>query len=782
AAPGFHRRTTLPAGWFKTGDVPGALTGSQVPEVMPVAHFDVTGDEAKSGVARRMRQTREATVFDDLPVSTPLSSAPQTLQAPAQLPTQIQTSPQTPVTSKATDATLNAASNTTDAAQQSSRRRPQGNVPSAVTSPNAIAAPSVTPTMSAPTTPPINTAVTPPTSAPNAAAAAVANQAGQQLPNAFVQPTVPTETTRSAVTSKTVETTPPAATQPNTRNTTAQLPSVMKRTVEDHGLDALPVEEAAEDDDRFKLTATNGLDAGKASAPQLDAVATATPESSAEEDDEDAILLANESPLISVVTRGPKTIVVGKPARYVVHLLNQNDRPAKDVVVRVAIPQWVEIAQHNPSVGSAHVQPDDAGNMVLAWNVDRFAGRGREKLYIDLVPRGNRPVDLGVTWTFSPAQKSTQIQVQEPKLHLTVVGPQDVLYGDTKVYTISVSNPGTGDAENVVLNLLPLVPGERPAGVRSLGTIPPGTRRTVEVELTTRQTGRLQVRAEATADGGLNARAQQEVVVRRASLEVEVEGPPMKYAGTRARYVIRVSNTGDAAASDINAVATLPAGAKEVASSDGGSLDPNTGQMNWHVGELRPGAARVFEVECTLMSPGDNRIDLRTVAAGDVSAVGSVITRVESLADLKLSVNDPQGAVAVGSDVIYEVRITNRGTKEAENIQVYGYFSEGIEPSTVAGWRGQVNEGEVVLQTIPRLGAGQEMVVRITAQASKAGDHVFRTELECTAPETKLAVEEWTHFYGEAMPTQDAPAAQQADRRAAPTTGLPVKPLKMQRY
>ena len=257
----------------------------------------------------------------------------------------------------------------------------------------------------------------------------------------------------------------------------------------------------------------------------------------------------------------------------------------------------------------------------------------------------------------------------------------------------------------------------------------------------------------------------------------------MKCAGTRARYGIRVANTGDAAAADVNAVATLPAGAKEVASSDGGSLDPNTGQMNWHVGELRPGAARVFEVECTLMSPGDNRIDIRTVATGDVSALGSVVTQVESLADLKLSVNDPQGAVAIGSDVVYEVRIMNRGTKEAENIQLFGYFSEGVEPISVGGWRGQVNEGEVVLQAIPRLGAGQEMVIRITAQATKPGDHVFRTELECTAPETKLAVEEWTHFYGDATPAAASePAVQQADRRSVPTSALPVKPLKMQRY
>ncbi len=489
----------------------------------------------------------------------------------------------------------------------------------------------------------------------------------------------------------------------------------------------------------------------------------------------EAVLIRDQSPVLSVVTRGPKTIVVGKTATFVVDLTNRSDFPAKDVVVRVNIPQWVEIVQQNPSFGTANIQPDDSGNAVLSWSLDRLNGLGQEKLILDLIPRGSRPLDLGVTWTISPARSTTQIQVQEPKLQLTVVGPQEVMYGETKVYTITVSNPGTGAAENVVLNLLPLIPSERTAGVRQLGTLAAGERRTVEVELTTRQTGEIHVRAEATADGGLLARGEQDVTVRRAALEVLVEGPPMKYAGTRARYVVRVANTGDAPAASVVVVATLPAGSKDVAASDGGSLDANSGQVEWALGTLRPGATRVLEMECMLLAAGENRVDLRMVASGDLSALGSTVTQVESLADLKLTVNDPQGAIAVGAEVGYEVRITNRGTKAAENIRLFGYFSEGIEPTGVSGWRGQLNEGEVVLQTIPRLAAGQEMMLRITAQASRPGDHVFRAELECNDPETKLAVEEWTRFYGE------GPAIQQAARRPTRGPNTPVKELKIQR-
>ena len=42
-----------------------------------------------------------------------------------------------------------------------------------------------------------------------------------------------------------------------------------------------------------------------------------------------------------------------------------------------------------------------------------------------------------------------------------------------------------------------------------------------------------------------------------------------------------------------------------------------------------------------------------------------------------------------------------------------------------------------------------EISFRITARASLPGNHVFRTELQCSSPETRLAAEEWTKYYSQ---------------------------------
>ena len=749
--PAATRARTLPSGWFKRqGETVGALTTTavEVDGVAPVVHFDTSGDAASEGptVADRLRSLRSSAVLnlkpapsttDPVPAPPVRETAIPRQRSSRRRPSSTADTPQDTVAPAARAATTERAA--TEAA---------ATVPAAETETISGQPQPVRQTQPQPLTQPAVPVSPPETSAPT-----------QPMPASDQQP-VP-------VTEPLSETAPPAiqeSSEPDepvmrlgNLDPASSLPSVMKPTT--LRADMTTEARATIRPDRDEPTTSDAVDASATDADHPLSVSPAAESVDATipaEADEPGVLIQHESPLLSVVTRGPETIVVGKTASYAVDVRNRGTVDARQVIVRVSIPQWVEVVQHSPSFGAARVQPDNDGRAVLTWNLDRLSARSREKLILDVIPRGSRPIDLGVTWGFDPEKSTTQIQVQEPKLQLNVIGPQDVLYGETKVYTITVSNPGTGDAENVVLNLMPLVPGERAAGVRNLGVIRAGRRRTVEVELTARQTGRLFVRAEATGDGSLHARGQQEVLVRRASLQATVKGPRAKYAGTRARYVFRISNSGDAAASNVAVVATLPAGSLEVASSDGGSLNPASGEVHWQVGMLRPGSARVFELECTLMSPGANRVDLRTVAEGDLNAVAATVTDVESLADLKLTVNDPKGAVEVGADVAYEVRIQNRGTKAAENIRVFGYFSEGVEPVDVVGWRGQVNEGEVILQTIRRLGAGQEMSVRITAKADRPGDHVFRAELECIAPETKLAVEEWTRFYGDEASTRQA--------------------------
>jgi hypothetical protein len=134
-------------------------------------------------------------------------------------------------------------------------------------------------------------------------------------------------------------------------------------------------------------------------------------------------------------------------------------------------------------------------------------------------------------------------------------------------------------------------------------------------------------------------------------------------------------------------------------------------------------------------------------AKGQLQHSKSITTHVVALADLKLEVTDPKGPVAVGKEAVYEVRITNRGSNTAEQVNVVALFSEGIDPVGVEGGQHSIENGRVAFRTIESLPAGREIVFKIRASAKQPGTHVFRAEVLCRELETKLAAEETTRFY-----------------------------------
>ncbi len=165
--------------------------------------------------------------------------------------------------------------------------------------------------------------------------------------------------------------------------------------------------------------------------------------------------------------------------------------------------------------------------------------------------------------------------------------------------------------------------------------------------------------------------------------------------------------------------------------------------------QMQAGAEETMVIKCLLATPGVNNLNLKAVASGDLASDAQTITNVEALADLVLVVSDPRGPVAVGQDVTYELRVSNRGTKSADGVEVIAFFSEGVEATSVEGGDHEVATGQVEFKAIPSIAAGGEVIYTITARAETAGNHVFRAEVHCKSLGTSLASEETTKFYAE---------------------------------
>jgi len=476
-------------------------------------------------------------------------------------------------------------------------------------------------------------------------------------------------------------------------------------------------------------------------------VSEPVPQEPAPEETGPNVLFTAQSPVISLAATGPRTVMIGKEAEFVVTIRNQG-AAANQVVVKINVPNDVDVISSRATLGDAQATSGGQIHEALEWSIDRLEANSEETLNLKLVPRKSSPLDLAMSYTFTPETSQTMVEVQEPKLAMSLSGPTEVLFGQTKVYKLTISNPGNGDTHNVSVGLLPIGASGEAQGTHKLGTLKAGESKSIDIELTARQAGALTIKAQSFADGGLRAEAAEQVLVRRAALQVTVEAPRVKYAGTPATYHVTIENTGDAPAENVSLSAMLPPESKFLAAS-GGRLDQQQARVNWAVGSLAAGGQRVYELNCALNTPGDNRLQFAANGDGELSAAATSNTRVEAIADLKLEVRDPQGPVAVGDDAVYEVRIRNRGTKAAQGVDLAVFFSEGLEPASADGGPHDLGPGQVVFKPLASIAAGEAATFYVRARAASAGNHVFRAEVTCETLDTKLAAEEATHFYGD---------------------------------
>lgn len=486
--------------------------------------------------------------------------------------------------------------------------------------------------------------------------------------------------------------------------------------------------------------------------------------------DSRGLLVTRQSPQLSSETVGPRKIIVGKASAFEVMIQNSGEVAAEELTVFVELPAWADVAEAEGSTGTTQMAALTDARQVH-WKIGSLSAKSRERLVLKITPRENRAFDLGVRWDFRQNTSQASIEVQEPKLAVRMEGPREVQYGRKEVYRIKVSNTGNGDAENVAIKLQPIGAGENVTVPHDFGAIAPGEEKSIDIEIVARQAGVFTMKVDAQCDGGARAQMAEQVTVRRAGLQLDAEGPKLQYADTAGTFRIRATNPGTATAKQIALSATLPSGAKFVSATDGGEYHAASNQVRWKIDSLAVTAQKMVELKCTFAQGGENRVEINGTADDDLRTAASVATRVETMAELALDVVNPPRPVSLGDQAVYELKIVNRGTKAAENIEIVAFFSQGIEPISVKGAAGQLGAGQVTFSPISSLAAGKELRISINAQAQQPGSHLFRVELNCRAASTRLVREETTLFYAA---DGNAPPAEQKQAAAA-MTPIPIQ-------
>ena len=372
----------------------------------------------------------------------------------------------------------------------------------------------------------------------------------------------------------------------------------------------------------------------------------------------------------------PNPVVAGELLTYTVTVTNAGQSDAVNVMANVAWPLGVTpggalatnlgtlVAGANTSmvfalsVDSGQVDPLTNTVSVVTSTTDPAAGNNADALVIGV----NRESDLGISKT----------------------APATVVAGTSISYTLSVTNAGPSDADDVaVLDQLPS--GLDQVGIISnqVGSVVSGgsTNITILANVLSGTRGSLTNQASVMSSNpdpsaGNNVDSVETVVDAEVDLEIMTVGlPGSVVAGTGLMYDFSIVNQGPSDATSVMVTNLLPSGMTPVSilSASLGALEP-LDSTNFSVSVTVDSDALGTLTNQVMVSSAENEADPN-------DNLDQSVIIVDTEADLQLGQSAQPNPVVAGTTLRYTLTVTNAGPSDARDVLIDDILPADGSPS-----------------------------------------------------------------------------------------------------
>jgi hypothetical protein len=316
--------------------------------------------------------------------------------------------------------------------------------------------------------------------------------------------------------------------------------------------------------------------------------------------------------------------------------------------------------------------------------------------------------------------------------------------------TLTVRNTGNVPLSKVQVTD-PLAPAFRSTDGREsvvldAGDLGPGQGLEFRLMLKPMAPGRQENRATAAAAEGVTVEAADTTVVRAPVLALQCAAPPEVVAGRPATVCLSVTNAGEATEPQVTLTLLVPAGAKAEGVSEGGTVSAE--KIVWQLPALAPGAEQKVCAAFSLEQPGTMQLTASaqgTCAPAVETACG---VHVAGIPAVLLEVVDLDDPIEVGSNEVYEIRVTNQGSALGTNIQVVCTLEESQQfESSTGATPMHANGRRIESEPLPVLDPKARATWRVTVKALTAGDVRFAVQLRSDQIVRPVEETEATHQY-----------------------------------
>jgi uncharacterized repeat protein (TIGR01451 family) len=320
-------------------------------------------------------------------------------------------------------------------------------------------------------------------------------------------------------------------------------------------------------------------------------------------------------PALGMHKNGPTEALLSETLNYRLTLTNTGTADLVNLLVTDILPPGLE-----------HTSGKDR----LSWILGRLPPGQSESVEYQVVAKKVGRLSNKVIATAAGGLREeieTAVTVGEMKLEVMMSGPERRYINLPAAYQVTVSNAGTLPLSNVMIHdpmpaqttFVDATSGGELLGDRvqwTIGTLPPGESRTVELRLRALTPGRICNQAIVTADRGVTRQAEACTDFTGASalsLELRDTADPIEVGGETS-YKITVRNPGSSPVTGVRIVAMVPE--EMIVTRAAGTADNHRDGPKIVYGPLTlpAGAEARFRIDVKAQRPGDVRFKVEMTA------------------------------------------------------------------------------------------------------------------------------------------------------------------------
>lgn len=436
-----------------------------------------------------------------------------------------------------------------------------------------------------------------------------------------------------------------------------------------------------------------------------------------------------QSTTLSVEVVGPDRLMLGQPLTHEIVIRNRGARSIAEVHVEEPLPEGVRVLSTTPPAVPRETR--------LIWDLRRLEAGGERRLKVELNPGRAEVLELRPYVTFGN-DGGLRTHIVRPPFSMEMSADRTkAMRGERIRFNIQLANHGLEPIRNIkVYDTLP--PGlHHPAasmgkiiGIERFGDLQPGQRCTIALETTAVESGSFRNEVLAQADGGMEASAALDVVIREPNLTLKVDGPVQTQTQREVDFRLEVANPGALAAQNVRLIQALPPTFEVVLASAGAALDINQHALVWSLPDLGAGHRQTFTFRIKAASAGDWPMSAAVLSRNFPEARVSHTLHAEATAALQVEVRGPEESLSIGEETVFRIRVFNSGDAPCTGLRLTATLPDCVLPVKATGpSSAQLDKQQIRFAPLTQLDAHGDGVYRLHIRGRQGGKGSLRVDV-----------------------------------------------------